>query len=177
MILPFLLNICMYTPGKIFNTDLILRSSLFAPVPGSIFAHKAHIRQYSHHSILNKVKILSGIFPCIPIFFFKGMLKFFKTPLFRQTPFQISQIRHRTTKFLHFIEHFQEDFHNGILVLLAICITLGVNIKQDRIRRRFRCQFHICQHHWINNFVILNKIVQGMLLTNPSVFQKIRQDL
>src|SRR5699024_3586217 len=85
MILLLLFNIGMYTSGKIFNADLILCSSFFTPVPGGLFAHKAHISQYVYHSILNKVKILSGIFPCIPILFFKGMLKFFKTFFFRQT--------------------------------------------------------------------------------------------
>ena len=50
MILSFLFNIYMYTSGKIFNTDLILRSSLFTPVSGGLFTHKSHISHYRQKS-------------------------------------------------------------------------------------------------------------------------------
>ena len=119
----FPINIGFYSLCKSFNADLIRFACLFAPVPCSRLTHEFHVHQNFYYLILNKIKILSGFFPCLSIAFAKSFFKFLIMSLFRQFSFQIRKKWNGSAKALHFMKHFQKHIYYCILILFAIGIT------------------------------------------------------
>ena len=77
---------------------------------------------------------------------------------------------------LHLIEDFEEYIDDGILVLLAIRFTLGVDVEEDYIRGGISRQLHIRQHHRIYDLLIFNKVIHRLSVPDLTVFQKVGQD-
>ena len=82
VITALLFEIGLHTFGKVLNANLVGFCCFFAPVTGSRFTHEIHCHQNIHNCILNKVKILSGIFPLITVFVRKLFLKLCQTAFF-----------------------------------------------------------------------------------------------
>ena len=78
---------------------------------------------------------------------------------------------------LHLIEHFEEDVDDGILVLLAGGLALGINIEKDDIRGGVCCQLHIGQYNRVNDLLVLDKVVHGLPVAHLTVLQKVGEDL
>ena len=172
-ILSLSVDVSFYSLCKIFNADCVRRHCLLTPVSRNYFTHEVYRHKRVNYTVLNKVKILTRLFPRITIFIFKSSFELIKYSRFCESSFQVSNVRHGTIESLHLIEHFQEHINNSILVLLSIGFTLGINIKKYDIRRCFCRKFHVSKNHRINNLFIINKIIQCSLISDLLVIQKV----
>ena len=173
MIITFCVNICLYSLGEIFDADLIRFRCFLTPVPGGRLAHEIHIHQNIHNGILDEVKLMAVFFPWLSIFVLKCLFEFLHASGLCELLLQIGQMRKGSTETLHLMEDAKEYIDDGILVLFASSITLGIDIKEHHIRRSFRCQLHVCQHHRIDNLFIIDKEIQCTAITDLFVLQKI----
>ena len=176
VVVTFFINIGLYTLGKILNADLVALGCFFAPVTGSRFTHKIHVRKDIDNGILNEIKVLTRAFPRITILFFKLFLKLLKTTFLGKSALQVSKVWHGTAEALHLIENLQENVHDGILVFLAIRIAFGINVEKNYVRWGVCCQLHICQHHLIGNLLIFDKVVDGMFVSDFFILKQIGQN-
>ena len=177
MVIALRIDIGFHALCKIFNADLIRLGCFLTPVSGSGLAHEIHIDKHVHNGILNEVKLMTVLLPRLAVFIFKALLEFIHTPGLCKLLLQICQMRKGSAEALHLIEDAQEDIHDGILVLLAAGIALGIDIEEHNIRRCFRSQLHIRQHHRIHDLLVFHKEIQCVPVTDQFILQQIGQDL
>ena len=158
MVVPALgIDVGFHSFGKILNADLIRLRCLLTPVPCSGFAHEIHINKDIDYRILYEVELMTVLHPGFSVFIVKRLFEFLHASSFRELLLEVRQMRERAAIALHFIEYAQEYIDDGILILLAAGITLGVDIEQHDIRWCLRCQLHIRQHHRIGDLLIVRK--------------------
>ena len=176
MVMAFFVDILFDAAGKFFDGDAIGLDGFLTPVPCRFFRHDPHINQDIDNIVLDEVEFMSRIFPRFATGSGKFLFEFVVAAFFRQIAFQVGYIGNRATESLHFVEDFEEYVDDGVLVLFAIGVALGVDIKKDDICRRFGGQFHIGQHHRIFDFMIIDEVVNGSLTTDFGIIQQIRKD-
>ena len=175
------LSLCIYVRFdsfcEIFNADLIRLGCFFTPVSGGRFAHEIHVYKDIHYCILDEVELMPVFLPRLPVFIFKRFFEFIHTAGFRKLLLQIRQMRKRTAKALHLIEDAKEYVDDGIFILLAACVALGIDVKKHHIGRCFRGKPHIRKHHRVSDFLIFHKIVKRSSVSDLLVLKKIGQNL
>ena len=176
MIVSLTVDVSLNQIGKAFDADGILSGCSFTPVTSSFFTHKVHISQHFNNVVLDKVKIISRFCPFRSERILKLFFELLIATFFGKFSFQVSQERDSSTEALHFIEHFQENRNDGILVLLATLFTLRVDVEQNYIGRNRCSQSHVSKNHAVFDFRIFLKVLKRSLAIYGFVLQQIRED-
>ena len=171
------LDIGSHSFGKVFNTDLIRLRRLLAPVSRRRLTHEIHIDKDIHYGVLYEIELMAVLLPGLAVLVLKVLLELFHSAGFRELLFQIRQMRKRATESLHFIEDAQENIDDRILILLATCVALGIDIKKDHVRGRLRRQLHIRQNHRIGDFLVFHKVIERAPVAHLLILQQIGQNL
>ena len=182
MIVTLFLDVLAHHAGEVFDADLVRLGGLFAPVAGGGFAHVVHIHQNIHDVILDEIELAAGILPAFAGGGGELLLELIVAAILGQLAFEVRHIGHRAVEALHLVKHLEENRNNSILGLLAGLLTLGVDVEQDNVSGGVGGQLHVCQHHSILNFVVINEIVHGALAADELLpvqqvgedFQKVR---
>ena len=177
MVLALGIDVGFHSFGKILNADLIRLRCLLAPVARCMFAHEVHVRQNIDNGILDEVEFMTVLLPGLAILVLKSLFELFHPSGFSELLLQIRQVRQGAAVSLHLIEHAKENVDDGVLVLLAAGIALGINIEKDHVGRRLGCEPDIRQHHRIRDLLVLCEIIQSRAVADLPVLQKVRKDL
>ena len=167
------LDIGFHSFGKVLNADLIRLRCLLTPVSRRGFAHEIHIDKDINYGVLYKIEFMTVLLPRFAVLILKVLPELFHAASFRQLLLQIRQMRKRATKSLHFIEDAQENIDDRILVLLAACVALGINVKENHVRRRLRRQLHVSQNHWISDLLVFHEIIKRAPVAHLLILQKV----
>ena len=182
VVVAFFLDVLAHHAGEVFDADLVRLGGLFAPVAGGRLAHVVHVHQNIHDVILNKIKLAAGILPAFAGGSGELLLELIVAAILGQLAFEVGHIGHRAVEALHLVEHLEENRNDGIFGLLAGLLALRVDVEQDYVSGGVGGQLHVCQHHGILNFVVVNEIVHGALAADKLLpvqqigedFQKVR---
>ena len=177
VVMALAVDVGLYPLGKILNADGVWFNGLLTPVSRRNLAHEVHGDESVHYAVLNEVEILPGGFPRLTVFLLKGSFKLVIAAFLGQPALQISHVGNGSAESLHFIEDLEKHIDDSVFVLFTGGLALRINIEEDNICGGLCGQFHISQHHGVNDLFVLNEIVQSLSTAHLAVLQKVGEDL
>ena len=174
---PLGLDVVIDKLGEVFDGDGVIHvRGTLTPVSSSLLRHESHRIQHFHNIILHKHKVMPGFVPGLHGHILECALKRLQLALGIQVALQVSNVGILTAVAQFFIKDLQEHLDNCIPVVVAVHVTLGVDVEQNDVRRCIRCFAHICKDKVIVDLIVVHKILNGLLAVHHTIVKDIGQD-